>query len=325
MSKKTKLILIICAMLCALTVYTAQAQMAPTGTTRGGATRGGGMMGGGMMGGFGRGPSAPVGPPAPVPPEVAIPRPTQDEVEKINAELKRFVDTNKSDVRDLLKKYESLLTVQVPRANSAIAPTQSFVRTTERHNGFVEIAQKGDFDILFHGDSITDWWQQNGVEAQKKYFGDIKIANFAIAGDTTQGLLWGLQNGEGQGKPKAIMLMIGTNNNTSGNTAEEIAEGVGAVVLQLRKDFPDAKIMLLAIFPRGNGPTDSARMKNDEANKIIAKLDDGKHVFFKNINDKFLNDQGQLIGFSQDMVHPAAQGYDIWGAAVADTLKSWLK
>ena len=83
--------------------------------------------------------------------------------------------------------------------------------------------------------------------------------------------------------------------------------------------------MLLAIFPRGNGPTDSARMKNDEANKIIAKLDDGKHVFFKNINDKFLNDQKQLIGFQRDMVHPDAQGYDIWGAAVADTLKSWLK
>ncbi len=336
MNKKTKLVLIICAMLCALMVYTAQAQTTPTGATRGGATRGGGMqggrggmmgggmMGGGMMGGFGQ-PAAPAGPPAPVPAEVAIPRPTAEEVEKINAELKQFVDTNKSDVKDLLKKYASLVMVQVPRANSAIAPVQTRVRTTERHDGFVETAKKGDFDILFHGDSITDWWQQSGVEAQKKHFGDIKIANFAIAGDTTQGLLWGLQNGEGQGKPKAIMLMIGTNNNTSGNTAEEIAEGVGAVVLQLRKDFPDAKIMLLAIFPRGNGPTDSARMKNDEANKIIAKLDDGKHVFFKNINDKFLNDQGQLIGFSQDMVHPAAQGYDIWGAAVADTLKSWLK
>jgi lysophospholipase L1-like esterase len=324
MRKKTKLILIVCAMLCSLIVYTAQAQMAPTGAARGGAMQGGR---GGMMGGmgFGRGPAAPVGPPSPVPQEVAIPRPTSEEVDKINIELKRFIDTNNSAVKDLLKKYASLLTVQVPRANSAVAPTQTFVRTTERHDGFVEIAKKGDFDILFHGDSITDWWQQSGVEAQKKYFSDIKIANFAIAGDTTQGLLWGLQNGEGQGKPKAIMLMIGTNNNTSGNTAEEIAEGVGAVVLELRKDFPDAKIMLLAIFPRGNGPTDSSRMKNDVANKIIAKLDDGKHVFFKNINDKFLDAQGRLIGFQQDMVHPGAQGYDIWGAAVADTLKSWLK
>ena len=112
-------------------------------------------------------------------------------------------------------------------------------------------AKQGDIDILFEGDSITDWWARGGAEAFKKYFGDQKVANFAVAGDTTQGVLWGLKNGEGQGfSPKAIMLMIGTNN-TGANTGPEIAEGVGADVLELRKDFSEAKILLLAIFPRG--------------------------------------------------------------------------
>ena len=116
---------------------------------------------------------------------------------------------------------------------------------------------------------------------------------------TPPGLLWGLQNGEGQGhKPKAIMLMIGTNN-TGGNSGQEIAEGVGADVAELRKDFPDAKILLLAIFPRGAGPTDGNRVKNEVANKIIAKLDDGKHVFFMNINDKFLDADGKTRWFPQ--------------------------
>ncbi len=332
MSKKTKLILIVCAMLCALMAYTAQAQTAPAGATRGGATRGGamqggrgGMMGGGMMGGFGRGSSAPAGPPAPVPAEVAIPRPTTEEVEQINAELKRFIDTNKSDVKDLLKKFASLVTVQVPRANSAIAPVQTMVRNTERHNGFVDIAKKGDFDILFEGDSITDFWQNTGAEVQAKYFGDVKVANFAVSGDTTQGVLWGLQNGEGQGKPKAIMLMIGTNNAFQGNTGPEIAEGVGAIVLELRKDFPDAKIMLLAIFPRGANASDANRIKNEEANKIIAKLHDGKHIFFTNINDKFLKPDGSVIGFNSDNLHPNAEGYEIWAKAVAPILKDWIK
>ena len=147
-----------------------------------------------------------------------------------------------------------------------------------------------------------------GADVFKKYFGDVKVANFAVAGDTTQGVLWGLQNGEGQGrKPKAIMLMIGTNN-TGSNTGPEIAEGVGAVVYELRKDFPDAKIMLLAIFPRGANANDSNRKKNDEANKIISKLHDGKHVFFMNINDKFLNENGSLIGFGNDNLHPNARG-----------------
>jgi beta-glucosidase len=260
---------------------------------------------------------------------VAIQRPGADELTRINAALKRFVDTNTSTDAALLKKYADLIAVPMPRPNTAIAPVQTGPRSNARHDPFVETAKNGDFDILFAGDSITDWWQQaapnGGTDVQKKYFGDAKVANFAIAGDTTQGVLWGLQNGEGQGrKPKAVMLMIGTNN-TGPNTGPEIAEGVGAVVYELRKDFPDAKIMLLAIFPRGTGPTDPSRMKNEEANKIIARLDDGKHVFFRNINDKFLDPQGRLIGFRPDNLHPTAEGYETWGKAVSDSLKSWTK
>lgn len=283
-------------------------------------------------GGGGRGQrGAPAGPPAPVPPAVAIQRPTVDELAKINTALKRFVDTNTSPDSVLMKKYADLINVTMPRANSAIAPVQTQVRTTERHDGFVETARTGNFDILFAGDSITDWWQQTaaqggGADVQKKYFSDLKIANSAVAGDTTQGVLWGLQNGEGQGhKPKVVMLMIGTNNNSQGNSAAEIAEGVGAVIYELRKDFPDAKILLLAIFPRGAGPADASRMLNDDANKIIARLDDGKHVFFRNINDKFLDAQGRLVGFRNDNVHPNPQGYETWANAVGDTLRDWAR
>jgi lysophospholipase L1-like esterase len=66
-------------------------------------------------------------------------------------------------------------------------------------------------------------------------------------------------------------------------------------------------------------------MRNDDANKIIGRLHDGKHVFFTNINDKFLDARGLLIGFRNDNVHPNPQGYEIWATAVADTLKGWTK
>jgi beta-glucosidase len=165
-----------------------------------------------------------------------------------------------------------------------------------------------------------------GKRVFNKYFGDVKVANFGISGDTTQGVLWRLQNGEGKAhKPKAVMLMIGTNN-TGGSSGAEIAEGIGAIVLELRKDFADAKIMLLAIFPRGAGPSDSNRRKCEEANKIIARLDDQKHVFFTDINSKFLNDKGGLIGFrTSDNLHPVEEGYEIWASTVAPTLKSWIQ
>jgi beta-glucosidase len=277
----------------------------------------------------GRGGFAPVqiGPPAPVPPEVAIPRPTQTELEQVNAALKRLVDGDKSSVQPLLKKFEPLMLLQPARANAAATFTQTNQRMGPRHEGFVATAKQGNIDLLLHGDSITDWWLQ---EANKpvfdKYFGNIRTANFAVAGDTTQGVLWGLRNGEGQGfQPKAVMLMIGTNN--SGTfTAPEIAEGVGAVVLELRRNFPDAKILLLAIFPRGL-PGDPVRDKIAEVNRIVARLDDQKHVFYMDIGSKFLDDKGVFLAdaFRPDNLHPQAKGYDIWGEAVSARLAALMK
>jgi lysophospholipase L1-like esterase len=84
--------------------------------------------------------------------------------------------------------------------------------------------------------------------------------------------------------------------------------------------------MLLAIFPRGSSRNDANRRKCEEANKIIAKLHDGKHVFFTDINSKFLKENGSLIGFRPtDNLHPVEEGYEIWASAVAPTLKSWIQ
>lgn len=226
-----------------------------------------------------------------------------------------------------------------PRVNTAVVPMLRRGFGT-RHEAFVEIAKQGDIDLLFMGDSITDWWRSAGrgrrgapVDAAAdgenrpaagkpvfdKYFGSMKVANFGIAGDTTQGVLWRLQNGEGQGfQPKAVMLMIGTNN-TGSNTAEEIAEGVTAVVAELRKDFPNAKILLLGIFPRTNRP--EAARKIPEINKIIAKLDDGQHVIYLDIGQKFLAEDGTIPrDIMADGLHPTTKGYEIWAEAVKEPL-----
>jgi lysophospholipase L1-like esterase len=269
-----------------------------------------------------------IGPPAPVPPQVAMLRPTEAEIAQVNAAVKRLIEADKSAAKDLLKKYEPLMLLQPPRLNTAATFTQTTLRMGPRHEGFVETAKAGNIDLLLHGDSITDWWVQGDENKLMfaKYFGHIKTANFAIAGDTTQGVLWGLRNGEGQGfQPKAVMVMIGTNN-TGANTGPEIAEGIGAIVLEMRTDFPNAKILLLGVFPRGV-PGDPVRDKIAEINKIIARLDDQKHVFYMDIGWAFLDDKGAFLpnAFRADNLHPMARGYDIWGAAVKDKLAELLK
>jgi beta-glucosidase len=279
--------------------------------------------------GRGRGGFAPVqiGPPAPVPPQVAIPRPTPAELEQVNAALKRLIDSDKSSAQALLKKFEPLMLLQPPRLNTAATFTQTQQRMGPRHEGFVATAKQGNIDLLLHGDSITDWWLQDANKPVfDKYFGSIRTANFAIAGDTTQGVLWGLRNGEGQGfQPKAVMLMIGTNN-MNANTPPEIAEGIGAIVMEMRKDFPAAKILLLAIFPR-SVPGDPIRDRIAETNRIIARLDDQKNVFFMDIGAKFLDEKGVFLpdSFRPDNLHPQAKGYDIWGQAVSAKLAELMK
>jgi len=280
-------------------------------------------------GGPGRGAFAPVviGPPAPVPPEVAIPRPTPSELEQVNAALTRFIDGDRSPSQPLLKKFEPLMLLQPPRLNVAATFTQTNQRMGPRHEGFVATARQGNIDLLLHGDSITDWWQ---LDANKpvfdKYFGTLRTANFAVAGDTTQGVLWGLHNGEGQGfQPKAVMLMIGTNN-TGQSSGPEIAEGVGAVVMEMRRNFPSAKILLLAIFPR-SVPGDPVRDKIAEVNRLIARLDDQKNVFYLDIGRRFLDDKGVFLpdSFRPDNLHPQPKGYEIWGEAVSAKLAELMK
>jgi lysophospholipase L1-like esterase len=223
------------------------------------------------------------------------------------------------------------------RPNTAIIPNlaQGFVRA---HTNNVEIAKKGDIDLLFMGDSITDWWRNpgrgtningaipyGGKAVFEKYFGSMKVANFGIAGDTTQGVIWRLQHGEGEGyQPKAIMLMIGTNN-TGRNSPPEIAIGVAEVVFELRKDFPDAKILLLGIFPR-SGPATKVRAQIDEINKIISALNDNQHVFYQDIGSKFLAEDGSIPReIMSDGLHPTSKGYDIWATAVHDKLVTLMQ
>lgn len=54
--------------------------------------------------------------------------------------------------------------------------------------------------------------------------------------------------------------------------------------------------------------------------------EDGKHVFFTDINAKFLKADGSLIGFrSSDNLHPVEEGYEIRASSIAPTLKGWIQ
>src|SRR5262249_11373876 len=172
------------------------------------------------------------------------------------------------------------LSVSAQEQNSATKPVPREGNWMKMHESFLERAKGGSIDLLFLGDSITRGWNNN--EVWKKYYEPRRAANFGIGGDRTQHILWRLDNGEIDGiSPKVAVLMIGTNN-ASTNSASEIADGIKAIVQKLREKLPKTKILLLAVFPRGEKPN-STREKLQAVNDEIAKLDDGKMVKYLDI------------------------------------------
>ena len=186
------------------------------------------------------------------------------------------------------------------------------------HQSFLDRTKKGHVDLLFLGDSITQGWNNN--EVWKRFYGPRHAANYGIGGDQTQHVLWRIEHGELEGiHPRVVVLMIGTNN-VGSNSADEIAQGVTAIVKDLRKRLPETKVLLLGVFPRGQKPN-PGRDKLQEVNRQISRLDDGSHVSYLDIGKAFLNPDASISrDIMPDYLHLTARGYRLWSEAMEPTL-----
>jgi beta-glucosidase len=219
--------------------------------------------------------------------------------------------------------------------NPAVTPLwRDGANWSKRHQGFADDAKRGGVDLLFVGDSITDFFPVRGKAVWDKYYGSRHAANLGISGDRTQHVLWRMENGEIDGlRPKLVVLLIGTNNLglehdgiTPRGTPAEAAAGVKAVVAELRKRLPKSKILLLAIFPRSKLPTDPVRRQVAEVNRLISGLGDGKRVRYLDIGQRFLGPDGTIDeSVMPDYLHPSEKGYEIWAQAMEPALAATIK
>ena len=191
-----------------------------------------------------------------------------------------------------------------------------------------EQAEKGESTYFFMGDSITHGWDSRLA----KHFPEMKIANIGISGDRTEQTLWIIDNLDWKKvNPKVIMLMIGTNNTGHRNREQESPndtfDGIKAIIKNLREKTPDTKILLLAIFPRGETAGDQARVRNSTVNAMIPTLADNKNVFFMDIGARFLAPDGATLpkDIMPDLLHLSEKGYAIWAEAVKAKLEELAK
>jgi lysophospholipase L1-like esterase len=218
-----------------------------------------------------------------------------------------------------------------PKDNPAVKPLN---RDIARHKQFLKIVEKGEGDVIFIGDSITQGWEGN-KKTWDDVFGAFKPVNLGIGGDQTGHVLWRITEGKEIEplKPKLAVIMIGTNN-TGGHSAEQIAGGIKAIIDELQKQKPDMKILLLGVFPRAGGiakddtvaPKEKLNPKIKAINDIISKYADDKKIFYKDIGGKFLNSEGGLERkIMPDLLHLSGEGYKIWAEAIKDDIAKLTK
>jgi lysophospholipase L1-like esterase len=206
-------------------------------------------------------------------------------------------------------------------------------RCKQRHATFNEVSKQGEAQLVFLGDSITQGWEGKGKAMWDMHFAPMKAANFGTGGDRTEHVLWRLQNGNFDGlKPKLVVLMIGTNNTGHQGregyvcSAEQTADGVKEILALLGKKCPDAKVLLLGIFPRGETSADPLRKQNEATNAVIKTFADGKRVHWRDLGKVFMNPDGTLSReIMPDVLHLSEKGYQLWAEALLPDVKALMQ
>lgn len=223
-----------------------------------------------------------------------------------------------------------------PVENTAIVPVgkleNDFYDWNKRHGEILAIKDMLDPEIVLLGDSITHLWGglpeepkgNRGADSWKALFGEKRVLNCGFGWDRTQNVLFRIDHGELDGlKPEAVVIHIGTNNlagteNARKNSPEEIAAAITLIAGKVHEKCPAAKIILMAVFPRGEKADHHARAEIAKINELLAGgVRDLPWLTYLDITPDFLEPDGSISReVMGDFLHPAAKGYAIWANAL---------
>lgn len=142
-----------------------------------------------------------------------------------------------------------------------------------------------------------------------------RLLNVGMAGDTTQNILWRLDNGElDDYKTRGFVLQAGANN---GEEPVMVANGIRAILDRIFEIHPLAKVVLTPIFPRGENAQDVRRVHDEAVNELVRKFADGKKVFWCDFNDQLLDAEGGVdLEMMPDRFYLSSKGYGVWRDAL---------
>lgn len=211
----------------------------------------------------------------------------------------------------------------------------------ERHLKVLKEIQHQRVDLVFLGDSIMNNFEKKGPLPQENYwpiwlefYGNRHALNLGFSGDRTENVLWRLENGELNGlSPKVIVMMIGTNNtHQECSKWYDVLAGELAIIDQLHERAPEAKILLLGIFPSAVSQRKSE--EDRRVNKALSLLYvNSNYVTYRDISGVFEKDgkvdtslyyDPRPNGRAAHELHPSSTSQRKWVEAIEPTLSQML-
>ncbi len=189
---------------------------------------------------------------------------------------------------------------------------------SERRSAWAKQVERDQGAIVLLGDSITQgWWDVGGL------FPNIKIANRGISGDTTRGVLIRLQDDVIRLNPRAVVLLIGTNDLEEWGSPEDAAGNLKLILAALREHDPKMPVILCDVMPSSltmKRPAAQIQKMNELYAGVIA---DQPQVTPLDTYALFADPKGDAKpGEFSDLLHPNAVGYAKWAAALRPVLET---
>lgn len=187
----------------------------------------------------------------------------------------------------------------------------------QRRSAWQQKAETDQGAVVFLGDSIT----QGAGDDFRGLFPGLKMANRGISGDTTRGMLIRLAADVLSLKPKAVVMLMGTNDLEESATPDVIAGNVQLILEQISRAQPDTPVVLCLVFPSSASkkrPAESIR----SINQLLQQTARGnRQVTVLDTWTLFANPDGDAKPEEMpDLLHPNDIGYRRWAGALRPVL-----
>lgn len=211
-----------------------------------------------------------------------------------------------------MRKYVFLPFVLIFLMLAGVAQENKFSTYYHQRRTLFELLPDTKNEIIFLGNSITD-----GSE-WVELFADLRVKNRGISGDTTEGVLYRL-NEVTRSKPDKVFILIGINDLSRDVPKETVFQNICTIATQIRESSPKTKVFVQSILPVNAALEKFPKHTNKGeqviwVNKQLKTWCEANRFAFIDLYSRFKNPGDDLLDpkYTNDGLHLTGEGYILW-------------